>query len=65
MKHNNFNKKLLENVLSILLLTFATRLVINSKLVETKRELTWWERVSPDETRMRVREKTCLGLLWN
>ena len=59
MKHNNFNnKKLPEHVLPMLLLTSATRPVINNKLVETKkRELTWWERVSPDETCMRVRER--------
>ena len=59
LKHNNFNnKKLPEHVLPMLLLTSATRPVINNKLVETKkRELTWWERVSPDETCMRVRER--------
>ena len=44
----------------MLLLTFATRLVINNKLVVTKKELTWWERVSPNETCMRVRE----GCVW-
>jgi hypothetical protein len=63
LKHNNFNKKLLEHVLSMLLLTSTTRPVINNKFVETKRELTWWERVSLDETCMRVRERMCLGLL--
>ncbi len=48
-------------MLSKLLLTSIIRLTINSvKLVETKKELTWWERVSPNETCMRVRE----GCVW-
>ena len=41
----------------MLLLASATRPVNSNKLVETKRKLTWWERVSPDETCMRVRER--------
>ena len=39
LKHNNFNKKLPEHVLSMLLLTFATRPVINNKLVKTKKRV--------------------------
>ena len=47
----------LKHMLSIPLLTSAIRQMINNdKLVETKNELTWWERVSPNETCMRVRE---------
>jgi hypothetical protein len=41
----------------MLLLTSATRPVNSNKLVEAKRKLTWWERVSLDETCMRVRER--------
>ena len=44
-------------MLSPLLLTSATRPVNSNKLVKTKRGLTWWERVSPDETCIRVRER--------
>ena len=51
----------LKHMLSIPLLTSAIRQMINNdKLVETKNELTWWERVSPNETCMRVRE----GCVW-
>jgi hypothetical protein len=32
-------------------------MINNNKLVETKKELTLWERVSPNETCMRVREE--------
>jgi hypothetical protein len=32
----------------------------NNELVKTKKELTWWERVNPNETCMRVRE----GCVW-
>ena len=47
LKHNNFNQKLLKHTLSILLLTFAIRQVINNdEFIETKKELTLWERVS-------------------
>jgi hypothetical protein len=61
LKHNNFNKKWLKHVLSIPLLTSAIRQIINNdELVETKKELTWWERVSPNKTCMRVRE----GCVW-
>jgi hypothetical protein len=46
---------------SISLLTSAIRQIINNdKLVETKKKLTLWERVSPNETCMRVRE----GCVW-
>ena len=46
---------------SIPLLASVIRQVINNnKLFETKIELTWWERVSPNETCMRVRE----GCIW-
>jgi hypothetical protein len=41
-------------VFSALLLTSATRPVNSNKFVETKRGLTCWERVSPDETCIRV-----------
>jgi hypothetical protein len=41
----------------MLLLTSAARPVNSNKLVETKRGLTCWERVSPDETCIRVRER--------
>jgi hypothetical protein len=44
-------------VFSALLLTSATRPVNSNKFVETKKGLTWWERVSPDETCIRVRER--------
>ena len=48
LKHNNFNQKLLKHTLSISLLTFSIRQVINNdEFVETKKELTLWERVSP------------------
>ena len=47
----------------MLLLTSATRPVINNKLVETKRGLTWWERINPDETCTRVREK-CVWIFY-
>jgi hypothetical protein len=61
LKHNNFNQKLLKHTLSIPLLTFAIRQVIdNDEFVETKKELTLWERVSPNETCIRVRE----GCVW-
>jgi hypothetical protein len=52
-----FIKKWLKHTLSIPLLESAIRQVINNnKLVETKKkELTWWERISPNETCMRVR----------
>ena len=39
LKQNNFNKKLLEHVLSMLLLTSATRPVNNDKLVKTKKKV--------------------------
>ena len=39
LKQNNLNKKLPEHVLSVLLLTSATRPVINNKLVETKKRV--------------------------
>ena len=58
LKHNNFNQELLKHMLAIPLLTSAIRQIINNdKLVETKKELTWWERVSPDETCIRVRKR--------
>ena len=58
LKHNNFNQELLKHMLSIPPLTSAIRQIFNNdKLVETKKELTWWERVSPNETCMRVREE--------
>ena len=58
LKHNNFNQELLKHMLFIPLLTSSIRQIINNdKLVETKKELTWWERVSPDETCMRMRER--------
>jgi hypothetical protein len=61
LKHNNFNQKLLKHTLSIPLLTSAIRQVINNnEFVETKKELILWERVSPNETCMRVRE----GCVW-
>ena len=61
MKHDNFNKKWLKHVLSIPLLTSDIRKIINNdELVETKKELTLWERVSPNKTWMRVRE----GCVW-
>ena len=48
-------------MLYISLLTSTIRQKINNdKLVVTKKELTWWERVSPNETCMRVRE----GCVW-
>ena len=57
LKHNNFDKKWLEHVLSMLLLTSARRQVFkNNELVKTKKKLTWWERVNPNETCTRVRE---------
>ena len=40
----------------IFLLTSAARPLINNALVETKRGLTCWERVSPNETCIRVGE---------
>jgi hypothetical protein len=57
LKQNYFSKKLPEHVLSMLLLTSATWPVNSNKLVGTKRKLNWWERVNPDETCKRVREK--------
>ena len=57
LKHSNFSKKWLNHIFLTLLLISATRPVTNNKLVETKRWLTWWERVNSDETCMRVREK--------
>ena len=61
MKHNKFNQKLLKHRLSIPLLTSAIRQVINNnEFVETKKELSLWERVSPNETCMRVRK----GSVW-
>ena len=45
---------------SALLLTSAPRPVNSNKLVENKRGLTWWERVSPNETCIRVRQ----GCVW-
>ena len=58
LKHYNFNQELLKHMLSISLLISAIRQIINNdKLVETKKELTWWERVNPDETCIRVRER--------
>ena len=57
LKQNYFSKKLPEHVLSMLLLTSTTRPMNSNKLVDTKRKLTWWERVNPDETCMRVRER--------
>jgi hypothetical protein len=48
-------------MLSISLLTSAIRQVTNNdEFVQTKKELTLWERVSPNETCMRVRE----GCVW-
>jgi hypothetical protein len=48
-------------MLSIPLLTFSIRQKTNDdEFVETKKELTLWERVSPNETCMRVRE----GCVW-
>ncbi len=45
----------------ILLLTSAIRQIINNdELVETKKELTLWERVNPNKTCIRVRE----GYVW-
>ena len=41
----------------MILLTSATKPVNSNKLVETKRGLTCWERVSPNETCTRVRER--------
>jgi hypothetical protein len=44
-------------MLSIPLLTSAIRqIIINDELVKTKKELTLWERVSPNKTCMRVGE---------
>jgi hypothetical protein len=61
LKHNNFNQKLLKHTFSIPLLTSVIRQVTNNhEFVETKKELTLWERVSPNETCMRVRE----GCVW-
>ena len=61
LKYNNFNQKLLKHTLSIPLLTSAIRQVTNNhEFVETKKELILWERVSPNETCMRVRE----GCVW-
>jgi hypothetical protein len=57
LKHNNFNQKVLKHTLSIPLLTSAIRQITNNhEFVETKNELTLWEKVSPNETCMRVRE---------
>jgi hypothetical protein len=48
-------------MLSMSLLTSTIRQIINNdKLVETKKELTLWERVSPNKTCMKVRE----GCVW-
>jgi hypothetical protein len=48
-------------MLSISLLTSAIRQVTNNdEFVQTKKELTLWERVSSNETCMRVRE----GCVW-
>ena len=48
LKHNNFNQKLLKHTLFITLLTSALRQITNNdEFVETKKELTLWERVSP------------------
>jgi hypothetical protein len=48
-------------MLSIPLLTSAIRQIINNdELVKTKKELTLWERVSPNKTCMRVGE----GCVW-
>jgi hypothetical protein len=44
-------------MLHMFLLTSTARLLIYNSLVETKRGLTCWERVSPNETCIRVREK--------
>ena len=41
----------------MLLSTSAARPLINNTLVETKKRVTCWERVSPDETCTRVRER--------
>ena len=41
----------------MLLLTSTARPLINNILVETKKRVTCWERVSPDETYIRVRER--------
>ncbi len=61
LKHNNFNQKWLKHMLSISLLTSAIRQVTNNdEFVQTKKELTLWERVSSNETCMRVRE----GCVW-
>ena len=61
LKHNDFNQKVLEHTLSIPLLTSAIRKVTNKhEFAETKKELTLWERVSSNETCMRVRE----GCVW-
>ena len=61
LKYNNFNQKLLKHTLSIPLLTSAIRQITNNhEFVETKKELTLWKRVSPNETCMRVRE----GCVW-
>ena len=61
LKHNNFNQELLKHMLSIPPLTSAIRQIFNNdKLVETKKELTWWERVNLNKTCMRVRE----GCVW-
>jgi hypothetical protein len=61
LKHNDFNQKMLKHTLSIPLSTFAIKQVTNNhEFVETKKELTLWERVSPNETCMRVRE----GRVW-
>ena len=58
LKHNNFNQKLLKHTLSIPLLTSVVRQVTNNhEFVETKKELTLWERVSPNETCIRMREE--------
>ena len=61
MQHNNFNQKSLKHMLSIPLLTSAIRQITNDdEFVETKKELTLWERVGPNETYMKVRE----GCVW-
>jgi hypothetical protein len=53
-------------MLSIPLLTSAIRQIINNgEFVETKKELTLWERVSPNETCMRVRGGCVLAFLWS
>ena len=66
LKHNYFNQKVLEHTLSIPLLTSVIKQITNNhEFVETKKELTLWERVSPNETCMRMREGCVWGLLWS